>query len=90
MASVMAGVMKKIIDAYREYRAAKAKSKAYKIVRSVFLLTAAAFVFLLVYPQILFAHEVRYKNFTVYSRQPLDQSIYTVLDKVDAQVFSTL
>ena len=78
--------MKKFLDAYREYRAAKAKSKAYKIVRSVFLLTAAAFVFLLVYPQILFAHEVRYKNFTVYSRQPLDQSIYTVLDKVDAQL----
>jgi hypothetical protein len=78
--------MKKFLDAYREYRAAKAKSKAYKIVRSVFLLTAAAFVFLLVYPQILFAHEVGYKNFTVYSRQPLDQSIHTVLDKVDAQL----
>lgn len=78
--------MKKFLDAYREYRAAKAKSKAYKIVRSVFLLIAAAFVFLLIYPQILFAHEVRYKNFTVYSRQPLDQSIYTVLDKVEAQL----
>ena len=78
--------MKKFIDSYREYRAAKAKSKAYKIVRSVFLLIAAAFVFLLIDPQILFAHEVRYKNFTVYSRQPLDQSIYTVLDKVEAQL----
>lgn len=78
--------MKKFIDAYREYRAAKAKSKAYKIVRYSFLLIVAAFVFLLVYPQVLFAHEVRYKNFTVYSRQPLDQSIYTVLDKVEAQL----
>ena len=35
--------MKKFIDSYREYRAAKAKSKAYKIVRSVFLLIAAVF-----------------------------------------------
>ena len=51
--------------------------------RYVFLLTAAAFVFLLVYPQLLFAHEVSYKNFTVYSRQPLDQNVYAVLDKVE-------
>lgn len=78
--------MKKFLDAYREYRAAKAKSKAYRIVRYAFLLIAAAFVFLLVYPQVLFAHEVRYKNFTVYSRQPLDQNIYTVLDKVEVQL----
>lgn len=78
--------MKKFIDAYREYRAAKAKSKAYKIVRYSFFLIVAAFVFLLVYPQVLFAHEVRYKNFIVYSRQPLDQSIYTVLDRVEAQL----
>lgn len=78
--------MKKFIDSYREYRAAKKKSKTYKIVRSVFLLIAGAFVLLLVYPQVLFAHEVRYKNFTVYSRQPLDQSIYIVLDKVEARL----
>lgn len=78
--------MKTFLDSYREYRAAKAKSKAYKIVRTALLLIAAAFVLLLVYPQVLFAHEVRYKNFTVYSRQPLDQSIYTVLDIVDAQL----
>ena len=78
--------MKKLIDSYREYRAAVAKNKPYKIVRFTVLLVAAAFVFLLVYPQVLFAHEVRYKNFTVYSRQPLDQNIYTVLDKVEAQL----
>ena len=78
--------MKKFIDSYREYRAAKAKSKAYKIIRSVILLIAAAFVFLLIYPQILFAHEIRYNRITVYSRQPFDPSIYTVLDKVAAQL----
>lgn len=78
--------MKKFINAYREYRAAKAKSKTYKIARFTFLLIAAALVFLLVCPQVLFAHEVRYKNFTVYSRQPLDEGIYTVLDKVEAQL----
>ena len=78
--------MKKLLEAYREYRAAKRKSKAYKMVRSAILVIVAAFLFLLVYPQVLFAHEVRYKNFTVYSRQPLTSSIYTVLDKVEAEL----
>ena len=78
--------MKNLLNAYREYRAAKRKSKAYKIVRSAILVIVAAFLFLLVYPQVLFAHEVRYKNFTVYSRQPLTSSIYTVLDKVEAEL----
>lgn len=78
--------MKKILNAYREYRAAARKNKPYRIARYAFLLIAAAFVFLLVYPQVLFAHEVRYKNFTVYSRQPLDQNLYAVLDKVEAQL----
>lgn len=78
--------MKTLINTYREYRAAVKKNKPYKIVRYTLLLIAAAFVFLLVYPQVLFAHEVRYKNFTVYSRQPLDQGIYTLLDKVEAQL----
>ncbi len=78
--------MKTLINTYREYRVAVKKNKPYKIVRYTLLLIAAAFVFLLVYPQVLFAHEVRYKNFTVYSRQPLDQGIYTLLDKVEAQL----
>lgn len=78
--------MKKLLEAYREYRATKRKSKAYKVVRSAILVIVAAFLFLLVYPQVLFAHEVRYKNFTVYSRQPLTSSIYTVLDKVEAEL----
>ena len=62
------------------------KSRVYRIGRYVFLSAAVAFVFLLVYPRVLFAHEIHYKNFTIYSRKPLDQSIYTVLDKVDAQL----
>jgi hypothetical protein len=43
-------------------------------------------VFLLCYPQVLFAHQVTYKNFTVYSREPLDQSVYAMLDKVEARL----
>jgi hypothetical protein len=72
------------MDAYRRYRAAKAKSKLYRTFRYLFVSLAAAYVFLLFYPQVLFAHQISYKNFTVYSRKPLDQSIYPVLDKVEA------
>jgi len=41
---------------------------------------------LLCFPQVLFAHEVSYKNFTVYSREPLNQKVYAVLDKVEARL----
>lgn len=73
-------------DAYRRYRAAKGKSKLYRASRYIFLTLAAAYVLLLCYPQVLFAHQISYKNFTVYSRQPLDQNIYAVLDKVEARL----
>jgi hypothetical protein len=73
-------------DAYRRYRAAKAKSKLYRGIRYVFVSLAAAYVLLLCFPQVLFAHQITYKNFTVYSRQPLDQNVYAMLDKVEARL----
>ena len=73
-------------DAYRRYRAAKAQSKLYRGIRYAFVSLAAAYVLLLCFPQVLFAHQVTYKNFTVYSRQPLDQNVYAMLDKVEARL----
>jgi hypothetical protein len=73
-------------NAYRRYRAAKAQSKLYRTVRYLFFSLAAAYVLLLCFPQVLFAHHVTYKNFTVYSRQPLDQNVYAMLDKVEARL----
>ncbi len=81
--------MQNFVNSYRELRAAKAKSKAYRIARYAFLLIAAAFVFLLVYPQVLFAHEVSYKNFTIYSRQPISQDVFAMLDKVEVQLIAS-
>ena len=78
--------MQNFLKSYRELRAAKAKSRAYRITRYAFLLVTAAFVFLLIYPQVLFAHEISYKNFTVYSREPLNQEVYALLDKVEVQL----
>ena len=60
------------------------KNKLYRTARYLLLGFAAVYMFLLCYPQVLFAHHVTYKNFTVYSREPLDQNIYAVLDKVEA------
>ncbi len=71
---------------YREYRSAKSKSRVYKAVRGVVLTIVVAYVLLLSFPQVLFAHQVSYKNFTVYSRKPLDSSIYVVLDRVDSKL----
>lgn len=74
------------LASYREFRRAKANSRAYKITRNVVLLFGAACVLLLSFPQLLFAHEVSYKNFRVYSREPLDQNINTVLDRVQSRL----
>ena len=82
----MNNTLSSAIDVYRRYRAAKAKSKLYRTVRYLFVSLAAAYVLLLCFPQVLFAHQITYKNFTVYSRGPLDQNIYAVLDKVEAKL----
>src|SRR5262245_60587810 len=47
---------------------------------------AAAYLLLLCFPAVLFAHELSYRNFTIYSRQPLDKSIYGVLDRVETRL----
>jgi hypothetical protein len=62
------------------------QSRAYRIARVVALLSAVAYVLLLSFPQPLFAHEITFKNFTVYAREPLGGGISAVLDKVDARL----
>ena len=68
-----------IVSRYRQ-------SRSYKIARAAGLLAAAAYILLLCFPQPLFAHQITFKNFTVYARQPLDSNIYKVLDRVDARL----
>jgi hypothetical protein len=47
---------------------------------------AAIYLLLLCFPQVLFAHELSYRNLTIYSREPLDKSIYDVLDRVESRL----
>lgn len=74
------------LTAYRRYKAAKANSKAYRTVRYFVFAAVVAYILLLSFPQVLFAHEISYRNLKVYSREPLDQNIYTVLDKVESRL----
>jgi len=85
----MKSTLSAAVNGYRRYRAARAKSKLYRTARFLFLSFAAAYFLLLIYPQILFAHEVSYKNFTVYSRQPIDANVNVVLDKVEVRLASS-
>lgn len=77
------------LAAYRQYRAAKAKSKTHKILRYLLMSAVVAYLGLLCFPQVLFAHQVEHHNFKVYSREPLDQNIHAVLDRVEARLAAT-
>jgi hypothetical protein len=74
------------LNAYRQHRAAKAISKAYRIFRYSLTAIFAAYLLTICFPQYLFAHNVAYKNFKVYSREPLDENIYKVLDDAQARL----
>ncbi|HEY5883813.1 MAG TPA: hypothetical protein VIT88_03960 [Pyrinomonadaceae bacterium] len=78
--------LKSLIHSYREYRTSKSKSKAYRALRYVIVSAVIGYLLLLSFPQVLFANEVSYGNLTVYSREPMDQNIYAVLDSVNAKL----
>ncbi|MBA4184498.1 MAG: hypothetical protein H0X49_10885, partial [Acidobacteria bacterium] len=82
--------MKKILsstfNAYRKYRTFTKQSKTYKAVKYSLVTIFAAYGLILIFPQVLFAHKISYKNFNLYSRQPLDASVYKVLDSAEAQL----
>ncbi len=82
----MKNVITKMLNAYREYRAAKAKSKAYKILRILGTTVIAAYLLTICFPQYLFAYEVRYQNSRVYSREPLNERINKVLDDAEKRL----
>jgi hypothetical protein len=82
--------MKKIIasalNAYRRYRVAKTRSRAYKALSFFAMTVFVAYLLTICFPQYLFAHEVSYKSFKVYSRQPVDERIHKVLDEAEARL----
>ena len=74
------------LTADRQYRAAKARSRAYKALRYLAASATLAYIFLLSFPQALFAYETTHNNFKVYSREPLDPNIHAILDSVESRL----
>jgi len=72
--------------AYRQFMTAKAKSRSYRIFRYLVVSSVVAYLLLLSFPQVLFAHERSYKNFQIYSTVPLDDSVYAVLDRAESKL----
>ncbi len=58
----------------------------YRRLRYVPAALAVAYVLLLCFPQLAYGHELSYKNMTVASRTPVDESIRAVLENVEAKL----
>src|ERR1043166_4747306 len=74
------------LNAYRQYRVTKAKSKIYRVFRYSLIAIVAAYLLTICFPQYLFAHEIAYKNFKVYSREPLEKNIHKILDDAETRL----
>src|SRR5262245_23109459 len=62
------------------------RARANRVLRHLPAWIAAAYLLLLCVPRVLFAHELSYGHLIVYSREPLDKSIYDVLDRVESRL----
>jgi hypothetical protein len=82
----MRNVLHSTLDSYRQYRKARARSHTYRTLRYAVFSIVGVYILLLSFPQVLFAHEISYKDFEVYSREPLGQEVYAVLDKVEMRL----
>lgn len=79
------GIRSRIRTPYRQYKAAT-DSRATRTLRYSVVAAALAYPLLLCFPQVLFAHEVSYRDFAVYSRVPLSKSMEAVLDKAETRL----
>jgi hypothetical protein len=82
----MNAYLSKGLRAYRGYRSFSKRNKTYRAVNYSLIAIASVYCLLLLFPQILFAHQISHKNFVVYSRQPLPQSISVVLDSAELRL----
>jgi len=82
----MKKVLSSTFSAYRKYQKFKKTNKTCKAVSYSMMTILGVYCLLLIFPQFLFAHEVSYKNFNVYSRQNLGENINKVLDSAEARL----
>ena len=72
-----------LLARFRQFRSSTA-SYTRNAASVVVLSIAAGYLLVLSFPQALFAHEVVYKSFRVYSSAPLDRHLAAVVDRVDS------
>jgi len=65
------------------------KNKKVKIANYAISGLLVIYLGLRIYPNFLFGHSFKYKNFNVYSTQPLGDSIQTVLDETEIKLSSS-
>lgn len=82
-------IINSAFNAYRKYRKFTKTNKKHKAVSYSVMVILAVYCLILVFPQFLFAHEVSYKNFNVYSRQLLDENIKRVLNSAEAHLIKS-
>jgi hypothetical protein len=75
-----------LANSYRSYRAALKKRPLFKVLSYVPWLLVVSYLLLLCFPQVIYGNEMLYKNMTISSRGPVDESIRTVLDKVEVRL----
>ena len=59
------------------------KSKSGKLVNYIGSGLVLAYLGLIIYPNVLFAHSVRYKQFNIHSTQSIGSEIYAILDQAN-------
>jgi len=64
----------------------KPKSRSRRIAEALTGALLLAYLLLLCFPQVVFAHSVTYRCFRVYSTAPLDSNIYPILDKAEQKL----
>lgn len=85
----MKTILSAIFNPYRKYRAFAKRNKTYKIINYSFSSIFGIYALLLIFPQFLYGHEISHKNFKVYSREPIGENIFRVLDSAEARLMES-
>jgi hypothetical protein len=75
-----------LAKSYRSYRTALKNRPVFRLLTYIPWVLVLGYVLLLCFPQVIYGHEMTYKNMTISSRGPVDESIRTVLDKVESRL----
>ena len=65
------------------------KNKKVKIANYIITGLLIFYIGLIIYPNFLFGHSIKYKNFRIFSTNSLDNNIYALLDKAESNLFTS-